>query len=87
MPTQSQKLAVKLFLTPDSHVELEEIVPVFHGWIQRQAVPEHLLVDVANYAHAADGPGIALVSLQGNFLFDRLGGRPDRRALFLRRWD
>jgi hypothetical protein len=70
MLTNAHKLSVKLFLAPASHVDPEQLVSVFHGWIQRQAVADHLLVDVANYAHAADGPGIVLVSHEANFYFD-----------------
>lgn len=74
MTTSPHKLSVKLLL--QNPLVLEEIVPVFHGWIQRQAVPGHLLIDVANYAHVADGPGVALVAHEANFYLDLFAGRP-----------
>ncbi len=74
MSTTPHKLSVKLFL--QNPLALEEIVPVFHGWIQRQAVPSHLLVDVANYAHVEGGPGVALVAHEANFYLDLFAGHP-----------
>ena len=74
MTMAPHKLSVKLFL--QNALVLEEIVPVFHGWIQRQAVPGHLLIDVANYAHVDAGPGGALVALEANFYLDLFAARP-----------
>ncbi len=36
---------------------------------------EHMLIDVADYAHVPDGPGILLVSDEANIYFDRFDGR------------
>jgi hypothetical protein len=52
------------------------IVPVFHRWIQQKSFPNHLLVDVADYAHVPEGPGTLLVSHEANIHFDRDGGKP-----------
>ena len=49
----------------------EEFVPVLHSWIQQQAVPEHLLIDVADYAHVPGGPGTVLVAHEAHFYTDR----------------
>jgi hypothetical protein len=54
---------------------LEDFVPIFHSWIQTRAVPDHLLIDVANYAHVHNGPGIVLVSHEANYSLDTRGGR------------
>jgi hypothetical protein len=71
----SHKLSVKFFATDDSAVELSEFVPVFHGFIQRHAIPDHLLIDVADYQHVHHGPGIVLVSHESNFSTDTGEGR------------
>jgi len=71
----SHKLSVKFFATDDSAVELAAFVPVFHGFIQRHAVPDHLLIDVADYQHVHHGPGIALISQESNFYTDTGEGR------------
>ena len=72
---ESHKLSVKFFLADGVTVTPETIVPVFHGWIREHKVPDHLLVDVADYAHVPEGPGTVLVSHEANFHIDHEGGR------------
>ena len=48
---------------------------MFHSWIQNRVVPEHMLVDVADYAHVHNGPGTLLVAHEANFYADRIDGR------------
>ncbi len=69
------KLAVKFFLTDPAAVQPHELVQVFHRWIQQKSVPHHVLIDVADYMHVPDGPGIVLVSHEANFSLDSTGGR------------
>jgi hypothetical protein len=71
----SHKLSVKFFATDDSAIDLAAVVPVFHGFIQRHAIPDHLLIDVADYQHVHHGPGIVLVSHETNFSTDTAEGR------------
>ena len=75
------KLSIKLFATHD--VSHDRIVPVFHRWIQQKSFPNHLLVDVADYAHVPEGPGTLLVSHEANIHFDRDGGKPG--VLYIRK--
>lgn len=68
------RISVKFFA--DAAPETNDgFVPMFHRWIQGKLVPDHLLVDVADYGHVPDGPGIVLVSYEANFYLDRLDGR------------
>ncbi len=69
-----QKIAVKLFASGEDFAG-EQFVPIFHRWIQNQSVENHLLIDVADYAHVADGPGTVLVASEANIHMDRTGGR------------
>jgi hypothetical protein len=69
------KIAIKLFASPPVP-ELREFIPVFHHWIQTRAVEDHLLIDVADYAHVANGPGVVLVATEANFYFDFSDDRP-----------
>ena len=48
---------------------------VFHAWIQKGAV-EGLLLDVADYQHIQDGPGMILIGDQVDYAFDL--GREDQ---------
>ena len=69
------KLAVKFFLDDPSKLKLEEFVPVFHRWIQSQALADHLLIDVGDYKHVHEGPGAVLVGHQANIYADLGEGR------------
>jgi hypothetical protein len=71
-----QRLGIKFFAADPASINLEDFIPVFHGWIQRQALEGHLLIDVHDYSHIQNGPGILLVAHEGNFSIDGAGGRP-----------
>jgi len=64
------KIAAKLFVIGDPLVH-DQVIPIFHHWIQSQSVEGHLLIDVADYAHVVAGPGTVLISSQANFHVDR----------------
>ncbi len=68
------KLAVKLFVSNPASLDAHELVPVFHRWIQQHSIPDHVLIDVADYMHVIDGPGIMLVSHEANFALDSAVG-------------
>jgi hypothetical protein len=70
----SSRLSIKLFAAEPPEVKLEDFVPIFHSWIQTRAIPDHLLIDVASYAHVHNGPGIVLVAHEANYSLDRRGG-------------
>jgi hypothetical protein len=52
-----------------------EFIPVFHGWIQRQAV-DGLPIDVADYGHVPEGPGVLLIGHAADRALDLSEGRP-----------
>jgi hypothetical protein len=68
------KLNIKFFAASDTFAPAE-FVPVFHKWIQTQSVADHLLIDVADYAHVPAGPGTLIVSSQANIHMDRSDNR------------
>jgi hypothetical protein len=80
---QMQHVNVKLLVRNPEEVDLEPLIPVFHGWIQGQ-VGEGLLLDVADYRHVDAGPGVVLIGHEGNYSVDntdnRLGVRYNRKA-------
>jgi hypothetical protein len=69
------RLGIKLFAADSAGVRVKDFVPVFHSWIQRQCVEGHLLVDVHDYSHIQNGPGILLVAHEGNFCTDMAEGK------------
>jgi hypothetical protein len=74
MSMDAYKTSIKLFAQHDGF-EPGEFVPVFHRWIQNQLLADHLLIDVADYAHVPDGPGTLLITSEANLSTDRGGGR------------
>jgi len=58
-PINLQCVNVKLLAKDPEDVDLEPLIPVFHNWIQGQ-VFEELLLDVADYRHVHEGPGVVL---------------------------
>ncbi len=70
-----RRISVKFFLADPASLDLELVLPVFHRWIQEHRV-EGLLVDVADYRHVIDGPGVLLIGNDADYSLDRGGGRP-----------
>jgi hypothetical protein len=73
-PMDIFKIEAKLF-TRGTSLPHDKVLRAFHRWIQEQSVVDHMLIDVADYAHVTDGPGTVLVSSQANFYLDHGGGR------------
>lgn len=69
------RIGVKLFAVEPPAAGIRAFVPVFHTWIQKQSIDEHLLIDVHDYSHIHHGPGILLVAHEGNFSIDMADGR------------
>jgi hypothetical protein len=69
------KFGVKFFVSNPGEIDLRDFIPVFHSWIQQQKIAGHLLIDVHDYSHVHQGPGILLVAHEGNFSMDEGDGR------------
>ncbi|MCU1342847.1 MAG: hypothetical protein JWN92_2270 [Candidatus Acidoferrum typicum] len=80
---EMQHVNVKLLVRNPEEVDLEPLIPIFHGWIQNQ-VGEGLLLDIADYRHVDAGPGVVLIGHEGDYSVDnadhRLGVRYNRKA-------
>ena len=71
---ESVKVDLKVFLQEPAAVELEDFIPVFHDWIQHQRLDE-LLIDVVDYRHVHDGPGVMLIAHDAHYAMDMADGR------------
>ncbi|MFQ5995019.1 MAG: hypothetical protein ACE5K1_07970 [Acidiferrobacterales bacterium] len=67
-----QRFCVKFFARPPTKIDDAKFIEIFHEWIRRQNLPG-ILIDVADYQHVQDGPGILLVSHDANLYMDRAG--------------
>jgi len=70
------RFGLKLFATDPAAMQGRKFVPIFHSWIQKQAVEKHQLIDVHDYSHIHHGPGILLVGHEGNFSTEMGEGVP-----------
>lgn len=55
--------------------DAKELIPVFQRWIQNDAL-EGVLIDVANYTHVQEGPGVLLIGHEANWSLDFADGEP-----------
>jgi hypothetical protein len=69
----SERLQLKLYLEPSAHFELEALIPVFHRFIRDQVLKE-LLIDVVDYSHVPNGPGVVLIGHGADFYVGALDG-------------
>ena len=69
-----------------NNLDLSLFIPVFHRWIRNNTV-DGLLIDVADYKHVPDGPGVMLIGHDGDFSIDLAEGRPGLRYVRKRGWE
>jgi len=68
------KIQAKVFLESPRDLDVAPLVPVFHEWIQKNALGE-LLVDVTEYGHVHHGPSLLLVGHESDYVVDFAEGR------------
>ena len=77
-PLGSADLSVKLFVADPSRVDVRELIPVFHRWIQQGLLEDELVIDVTGYAHVPHGPGVLLICDTAHYSLD-MNRRPGLR--------
>jgi hypothetical protein len=70
----SERFQLKMYLEPSEHFELEALIPVFHRFIRDQLISE-LMIDVVDYSHVPDGPGVVLIGHAADYYVGSLDGR------------
>ena len=58
-----ERINIRLLGTPAS---VDAAIPEFHRWIQQNATGE-MLIDVVDYRHVPDGPGVVLIGHDGDY--------------------
>jgi len=69
-----QHINIKFYLENPEAVNLADYATVFNTWIQNQRL-EELLIDVADYLHVHNGPGIMLIGHEADYSLDNRAGR------------
>lgn len=65
---------VKVFTTQGDDINPYEFMGVLQRWIREHTVPG-ILIDVADYSHIPNGPGVVLVGHEANWSVDYADGR------------
>ncbi|HLU09996.1 MAG TPA: hypothetical protein VK003_10045 [Oceanobacillus sp.] len=65
---------VKFFLENPEGVDLATFSPVFQRWIQQKALKGQL-IDVADYRHVFEGPGMVLIGYDSDYFIENRDGR------------
>lgn len=73
--TDIVRIGAKIYAQNPDVIDLPAYVPIFHGWIQRRLL-DGVPIDVADYAHVPDGPGIMLIGHEADRSLDLGEGRP-----------
>jgi hypothetical protein len=69
-----QHFNIKFFIENSEAINLADYAAVFNSWIQKHAL-EELLIDVADYLHVHNGPGIMLIGHEADYSLDHRAGR------------
>ena len=69
-----QHINIKFYLENPEAVNLADYATAFNTWIQNQRL-EELLIDVADYLHVHNGPGIMLIGHEADYSLDNRAGR------------
>ncbi len=67
------KIDVKVFAEGADLPHARDLIPVFHRFIQEDRLDD-LLIDVADYSHVPDGPGVLLVAHDAQYGYDQQDG-------------
>jgi hypothetical protein len=69
-----KRISAKIDLADsNSEVDLHSFIRVFHEFIKEKKV-EGLLIDVADYSHVPEGPGVVLIGHDVDYSIDQIGG-------------
>ncbi|MBV5260185.1 hypothetical protein FLX56_17370 [Synechococcus moorigangaii CMS01] len=68
-----ERFCVKFPAQMPADFDEESLIGVFQGWIRDEKI-EGTLIDVVDYRHVPDGPGIMLVTYEINYMMEHQGG-------------
>jgi hypothetical protein len=68
------RFCLKFFARPNVAVDEAIFIDIFHEWIRHKKL-NGVLIDVVDYRHVPEGPGVMLITHEINFAMDHSGGR------------
>jgi hypothetical protein len=69
------RIGAKLYAENPAVLDLPACIPLFHSWIQDRCL-DGVPIDVADYGHVPDGPGVMLIGHEADRSLDLGEGRP-----------
>ena len=72
--SEPQRFGVKVFVEDQETFDRARMIQVFHRWIQEDRLPG-MLIDVHDYTHVPEGPGVVLIAHEWHLRTDEAGGR------------
>ena len=70
----AERVQVKVFASQS--VDPMALIPVFHRWIREGVLKDDLAIDVADYSHVHEGPGVVLIGHGADYYYDLGEGKP-----------
>jgi len=64
-----ERFCIKFFARPGATLDEAIFIDIFHEWIRYKKLGG-ILIDVADYRHVPDGPGLMLITHEINFAMD-----------------
>lgn len=71
---EAQHINIKIFVEGELSVDPKAFIAVFQRWVKEQH-REELLIDMADYRHVPNGPGVMCVGLEADYAMDHRTGR------------
>ncbi len=62
-----KRISIKFYAGALPGFDITQAVPVFHRWVREHSIANELLIDVADYKHVVDGPGVLLVGHEADY--------------------
>jgi len=73
--TIPKRISIRFHAEAAPGFDIADVVPVFHRWIREHVIDNELLIDVADYKHVAEGPGILLIGHEADYGLEDVNGR------------
>ena len=74
-PLEAHELVIKFYAVDSSELGPKDFIPIFHRWIQTGRLEDEVMIDVADYSHVHQGPGVLLMCHEGQYSLDQAEGR------------